>query len=143
MFRRQLSLIHIFNKYLQSLSYTDNEQDETDDLQLTLDDREGVWLGSWLNTSEQKAKETPKTSSGDWKIGDEVTVSGRPQYSSYGDGNPGAALSGYKGKITYLNLKSGVPYPIQDVYKRQAYPDSYCVFARRRDCRTLHAETAY
>lgn len=100
------------NKYLQSLSYTDNEQDETDDLQLTLDDREGVWLGSWLNTSEQKAKETPKKSSGDWKIGDEVTVSGRPQYSSYGDGNPGAALSGYKGKITYLNLKSGVPYPI-------------------------------
>lgn len=38
------------NRYLQSLSYTDNEQDETDDLQLTLDDREGVWLGNWLNT---------------------------------------------------------------------------------------------
>ena len=34
------------NRYLQSLSYTDNEQDETDDLQLTLDDREGVWLGN-------------------------------------------------------------------------------------------------
>ena len=38
------------NRYLQSLSYTDNEQAETDDLQLTLDDREGVWLGNWLNT---------------------------------------------------------------------------------------------
>jgi len=38
------------NRYLISLSYTDNEADETDDLQLTLDDREGVWLGSWLNT---------------------------------------------------------------------------------------------
>ncbi|WP_217958070.1 phage late control D family protein [Acutalibacter muris] len=38
------------NRYLQSLSYTDNEQDETDDLQITLDDREGVWLGSWLNS---------------------------------------------------------------------------------------------
>lgn len=40
------------NKYLQSLSYTDNEEDETDDLQLTLDDREGVWLGNWLNTPD-------------------------------------------------------------------------------------------
>ena len=38
------------NKYLISLSYTDNEEDKTDDLQLTIDDREGVWLGSWLNT---------------------------------------------------------------------------------------------
>lgn len=38
------------NRYFQSLSYTDNEQDKADDLQLTLDDREGVWLGNWLNT---------------------------------------------------------------------------------------------
>lgn len=37
------------NKYLQSLSYTDNEQDKTDDLQITLDDREAIWLGNWLN----------------------------------------------------------------------------------------------
>lgn len=100
------------NKYLKSLSYTDNEQDETDDLQITLDDREGVWLGNWLNTPKQETQATAKKSSGDWKIGEEVTVSGRPQYSSYGNGNPGAALSGYKGKITHLNLKSGVPYPI-------------------------------
>lgn len=38
------------NKHLLSLTYTDNEEDETDDLQVSLDDREGVWLGSWLNT---------------------------------------------------------------------------------------------
>lgn len=38
------------NKHLLSLTYTDNEEDETDDLQISLDDREGVWLGSWLNT---------------------------------------------------------------------------------------------
>ena len=70
------------NKYLKSLSYTDNEQDETDDLQITLDDREGVWLGNWLNTPKQETQATAKKSSGDWKIGEEVTVSGRPQYSS-------------------------------------------------------------
>lgn len=38
------------NKHLLSLTYTDNEEDKTDDLQLSLDDREGVWLGNWLNT---------------------------------------------------------------------------------------------
>ncbi len=38
------------NRYLQSLTYTDNEQDKTDDISLSIDDREGVWLGSWLNT---------------------------------------------------------------------------------------------
>ena len=32
------------NKHLLSLTYTDNEEDKTDDLQLSLDDREGVWL---------------------------------------------------------------------------------------------------
>ena len=37
------------NKYLLSLTYTDNEEDKTDDLQLSIDDREGVWLGNWLN----------------------------------------------------------------------------------------------
>lgn len=39
------------NKYLQSLTYTDNEEDKTDDLQISIDDREFVWLGSWLNTT--------------------------------------------------------------------------------------------
>jgi phage protein D len=39
------------NKYLLSATYTDNEEDKTDDFQITLDDREGVWLGSWLDTS--------------------------------------------------------------------------------------------
>lgn len=38
------------NYHLLSLSYTDNEEDKTDDLQLTIDDREWIWLGSWLNS---------------------------------------------------------------------------------------------
>ena len=32
------------NNYLLSMSYTDNEEDNADDLQLELDDREGVNL---------------------------------------------------------------------------------------------------
>lgn len=38
------------NKYLQSFSYTDNEEDKTDDMQISIDDREFVWLDGWLNT---------------------------------------------------------------------------------------------
>lgn len=184
-------------KYLLSLTYTDNEEDETDDLQIKLHDRDNLWLESWLNTAIQSAagseveevekqykviaqsgvavhtskeaksktlgtlaygtvisvksidegwanfKYSDKTgyvsesylqpiytgggeksavstsssaSSSDWSIGDEVTVSGRPQYSSYGTGKPGANVTNYKGSITNLNLKSGVPYPIHIGY---------------------------
>ena len=35
--------------YLKSISYTDNEEDEADDLQIELQDREDVWLGKWLD----------------------------------------------------------------------------------------------
>lgn len=40
---------------LISLSYTDNESDETDDLQLKLQDRDDVWLCKWLNPLVQAA----------------------------------------------------------------------------------------
>lgn len=95
---------------LLTMTYTDNAEDRTDDLQITLDDRERTWL-RWLNTPAP-APAKPAAASGDgWKIGDTVTVNGRPQYTSYG-GKPGAQLTNYQGKITLLNLKSGVPYPI-------------------------------
>ena len=34
--------------YLLSITYTDNEEGETDDLQIQIQDREGEWLQSWL-----------------------------------------------------------------------------------------------
>lgn len=42
-------------KYLLSFSFTDNEEDETDDLQLKLQDARGLWLKKWLNASLQAA----------------------------------------------------------------------------------------
>ena len=36
------------NKYLSSLTFTDEEEDNADDLQLAFDDREDKWLGKWL-----------------------------------------------------------------------------------------------
>ena len=41
--------------YLLSLTYTDNEEDEADDLQLKLQDRDGLWLEKWLNDAVQGA----------------------------------------------------------------------------------------
>lgn len=35
--------------YFMSVTYTDNEEDETDDLQIQLQDREQLWLESWLD----------------------------------------------------------------------------------------------
>lgn len=101
--------------YLLSMTYTDNEEDKADDLQLTLDDREGIWLGDWLNTPDQPPVSPPVKDG--WKIGDEVIANGKPQYSSYGNGKPRATLTNYKGKVTHLNLKNGIPYPIHVDYK--------------------------
>ena len=36
------------NKYISSLTFTDEEEDNADDLQLMFDDREKCWLGNWL-----------------------------------------------------------------------------------------------
>ncbi len=201
------------NKDLISFTYTDNEEDETDDLQIKMHDRDGKWLTKWLNNAINAAAEGGKTldtkpldssskdkkgseslkykvvsaggvnirsspgeqynirgtlpygtvidvtnivngwayfdnagkhayvklsclqkigssstvtkiaststyssvstaSKSGWNIGDEVIVSGTPQYSSYGVGDPGAEVTDYKGKITHLNLNAGIPYPI-------------------------------
>lgn len=37
--------------YLLSLQYTDNEEDSADDLQIQLQDRDGLWLQKWINTA--------------------------------------------------------------------------------------------
>ena len=42
------------NKYLSSMTYTDEEEDNADDLQLVFDDRERKWLGDWLKITPSK-----------------------------------------------------------------------------------------
>lgn len=49
--------------YLLSLTYTDNEEDEADDLQITLQDRDGLWLCQWLNDMVQAAASTADVTS--------------------------------------------------------------------------------
>ncbi len=97
---------------LLSLTYIDSEEDEADDLQIKVEDRDGTWLREWLPAAVQSAASSASPASGGWNIGDSVVANGRPQYSSYGIGNPGISVTDYHGKVTYLNLQSGIPYPI-------------------------------
>ena len=51
--------------YIKSIEYTDNEEDEADDLQIKLQDRDAQWLKKWLNDIVQKvASTTAATGSG-------------------------------------------------------------------------------
>jgi len=49
--------------YLIGVDYTDNEEDEADDLQIKLQDRDAVWLKKWLNELVQKAASTSRAQS--------------------------------------------------------------------------------
>lgn len=48
--------------YFISLTYTDNEEDETDDIQLRVQDRDSVWMEKWLNDAIQAAASTATAS---------------------------------------------------------------------------------
>lgn len=41
--------------YLLSITYADNEEDDTDDLQIRVQDRDGVWLTQWLTQAVEAA----------------------------------------------------------------------------------------
>lgn len=58
----------VVNKYLMSMSFVDNEEDDADDLQIKLQDREGTWMQKWLNDTITSASnqyraagQTPET----------------------------------------------------------------------------------
>lgn len=107
--------------YLLSLSYTDNEEDETDDLQIKIEDRDGTWLRKWLDVSAHAAIEGGGASSASGGSGYTVTAKSGlnirsgpgTSYSKYGAFAYGAAVSvqeisggwakiSYNGKTAYV-----------------------------------------
>lgn len=52
--------------YLLSLTYTDNEEDEADDLQIKLQDRDSLWLEKWLNDAIQAAASSAPSAGAGW-----------------------------------------------------------------------------
>jgi len=100
------------NNYLLQLTYTDHEEDKTDDLQITLDDREGIWINDWLSVSESDTKQPAAASggSGDYSIGDVVNFSGGTHYVSSTATTPtGGNRTAGTAKIT--NIAKGAPHP--------------------------------
>lgn len=61
-------------KYLLSLTYTDEEEDKSDDISIQLDDRDGEWLYYWLNSDIQSDCAASGSSSGALKTGDSVRI---------------------------------------------------------------------
>ena len=99
------------NNYLLQLTYTDHEEDKTDDLQISLDDREGVWINDWLSdVSKTDTKTTVTASGGEYSIGEIVDFSGGFHYVSSTATTPtGGNRTAGTAKIT--NIAKGAPHP--------------------------------
>lgn len=111
--------------HLLSLSYTDNEEDETDDLQVKFEDRDGTWLGVWLaKVTEAAAMSDFSEGSSSGSSGGGYTVSSKAgvdvhsragtQYYVYGSLSYGASVSvksvsGGWANITYDGKNAYVP----------------------------------
>lgn len=91
------------SKYLLSLSFMDKEEDETDDISISLDDREGKWIKDWLNTNKTKTKEQTVTKKGEVKVGKIVQFKGGPVYISASAAEPTVTRGASKCKCTIAN----------------------------------------
>lgn len=92
------------SKYLLSLSFTDKEEDETDDISISLDDREGQWIKDWLNTNKTaKTKTETVTTTGEVKVGNIVQFKGGPVYISSMAAEPTVTRGASKCKCTITN----------------------------------------
>lgn len=98
------------NKYLIQMTYTDNEEDKTDDLQLSLDDREGTWL-SWFGGGVSNSDTT--AASGELKVGDTVEFKGGSHYSSSDAATPtGGNRTAGPAKLTKIAKGAKHPYHV-------------------------------
>jgi phage protein D len=106
-------------QYLISLDYTDNQEDECDDLQIKLQDRDRLWTTKWLNDmievaatlkSPKKAETKTTTEAADTtiKVGDIVQFTGNTHYRSSNAASGYSATPGpakvyiiYNGKHPY------------------------------------------
>ena len=72
------------NKGWISLTYTDNEEDEADDLQIKVYDRDGKWLRKWLNSIIANAAQGGEIISSAPKSEGTTGTSSNPSKSSSG-----------------------------------------------------------
>lgn len=98
------------NKDLISFTYTDYAEDNADDISITIEDRDGKWLESWLNSSPETPSQNHTGSDCGYRIGDIVYFNGGTHFYSSTETTPrgGIRTAGYA-KIT--NIAKGAPHP--------------------------------
>ena len=109
--------------YLLSISYTDNEEDETDDLQIKIQDRDDLWLTQWLDEISEKlswASPSGGSASGDAVVSEANKYLGTPYV--WGGSSP----SGFdcSGLVYYALNEAGISVPRTTAqgYKDMATP---------------------
>lgn len=106
-------------KYLLSITYTDNEENETDDLQIKIEDRDDIWLTKWLNTAIQAAASSPPSTGPIYRVTAKNALNVRSgpgtsyaklgtlthgtQIEVYSISNGWATIS-YSGKTAYVSM---------------------------------------
>lgn len=84
--------------YFVSLTYTDSEEDQSDSLQIQLQDRDGLWLESWLNkaveaTAASKLSMSATITPENWGSGGGSLPTGRFELDSVDADGPPATIS--------------------------------------------------
>lgn len=74
------------SKYLLSVSYTDNEANESDEISFTVEDKDGLWKGDWFPKKGDKVKlaigyDSELLDCGNFTV-DEIEMSGPPDIVS-------------------------------------------------------------
>ncbi|MCL2693957.1 MAG: hypothetical protein FWE60_02490 [Oscillospiraceae bacterium] len=96
--------------HLISLTYTDNEEDKTDDLSIELEDRDRIWLKWFMKREEQPDPSAVPASGSDYKIGDVVMFTGGlHHHTSMGDARGGNRTAGL---AVITNIARTAPFPI-------------------------------
>ena len=109
--------------YLLSITYTDNEEDETDDLQIKIQDRDDLWLMHWLDEISENlswASSSGGSGSGDAVVSEANKYLGTP-YVWGGSGPSGFDCSGL---VYYALNEAGISVPRTTAqgYKDMAAP---------------------
>ncbi len=96
--------------YLLSLSFTDNEEDASDDLQIKLQDRDGIWMTDWLQ--KMIDGDVSAASSDGYKVGDVVQFLGGPHYKASTDKKANGKPKAGPAKITIIKQGALHPYHV-------------------------------
>ena len=108
-------------KYLISLSYTDKEEDEADDLQIQIADKSSVWLTKWLNDTLAAVKDSPVPTSPEYKI---IAQTGLAVRSGQGDTYNQYGTLPYGEIVNVLEISNGwarIRYSGKDAYVNAEY----------------------